>query len=129
LYVQIRFAFKGWCGVGSLLASTRQGAACRIGGPRFAVKDYAIVKLISKEAFMHELAAAQDVVKTVLATAEAEGAQRVVAIVLEIGSLYGVDQMRELIAMEATGTIAEGARLDIEPVDGPSIRVDSIEIE
>jgi len=78
---------------------------------------------------MHELAAAQDVVKTALAAAEAEGAQRIVAIILKIGSLYGVDQMRELIGMEAAGTIAEGARLDIEPVDGPNIRVESIEVE
>jgi len=78
---------------------------------------------------MHELAAAQDVVKTALAAAEAENAQKIVAIVLKIGSLYGVDQMRELIAMEAKGTIAEGARLDIEPVDGPNIQVESIEVE
>ncbi len=78
---------------------------------------------------MHELAAAQDVVKTALGVAEAEGAQRIVAIVLKIGSLYGADQMRELIAMEAKGTIAEGARLDIEPVSGPSIQVESIEVE
>ena len=78
---------------------------------------------------MHELAAAQDVVKTALAAAEAEGAQRVVAIVLKIGSLYGVDQMRELIAMETKGTIAEGARLHIEPVVGPNIQVESIEVE
>jgi hypothetical protein len=109
--------------------STIQGAACRIGEPTFAVKDYDIVKLSSKEAFVHELAAAQDVVKTALAAAEAEGARRIVAIVLEIGDLYGVDQMRELIAMEAKGTIAEGARLDIEPVAGPNIRVESIEVE
>jgi Zn finger protein HypA/HybF involved in hydrogenase expression len=78
---------------------------------------------------MHELAAAQDVVKTALAAAEAEGAQKIVAIVLKIGSLYGVDQMRQLIAMEAKGTIAEGARLDIESVSGPNIRVESIEVE
>ena len=78
---------------------------------------------------MHELAAAQDVIKTALAAAEAEDAQKIVAIVLKIGSLYGVDQMRELIAMEAKGTIAEGARLDIEPVDGPNIQVESIEVE
>ena len=78
---------------------------------------------------MHELAAAQDVVKTALAAAEAEGSQRIVAIVLKIGSFYRVDQMRELIAMEAKGTIAEGARLDIEPVDGPNIQVESIEVE
>jgi len=78
---------------------------------------------------MHELAAAQDVVKAALAAAEAEGAQKIVAIALKIGSLYGADQMRELIAMEAKGTIAEGARLDIEPVAGPDIRVESIEVE
>jgi Zn finger protein HypA/HybF involved in hydrogenase expression len=81
------------------------------------------------EAFMHELAAAQDVLKTALAAAEAESAQRIVAIVLKIGSPYGIEQMRELIAMEAKGTIAEGARLDIESVAGPSIQVESIEIE
>jgi Zn finger protein HypA/HybF involved in hydrogenase expression len=78
---------------------------------------------------MHELAAAQDVIKAALAAAEAEGAQKIVAIALKIGSLYGVDQMRELIAMEAKGTIAEGARLDIEPMAGPSIQVESIEVE
>jgi Zn finger protein HypA/HybF involved in hydrogenase expression len=78
---------------------------------------------------MHELAAARDVVKAVLAAAEAEGAQRIVAIALKIGSHHGTAQMRELIAMEAQGTIAEGARLDIEPVAGPDIRVESIEIE
>ena len=78
---------------------------------------------------MHELAAAQDVVKAALAAAEAEGAQRIVAIALKISSHYGADQMRELIAMEAKGTIAEGTRLDIEPVAGPDIRVESIEIE
>jgi len=78
---------------------------------------------------MHELAAAQDVVKTALSVAEAEGARKIVAIVLKLGALYGVDQMRELIAMEAKGTIAEGARLDIEPVAGPSIQVESIEVE
>jgi Zn finger protein HypA/HybF involved in hydrogenase expression len=78
---------------------------------------------------MHELAAAQDVVKAALAAAEAEGAQRIVVIALKIGSAYGADQMRELIAMEAAGTIAEGARLDIEPVAGPDILVASIEIE
>jgi Zn finger protein HypA/HybF involved in hydrogenase expression len=78
---------------------------------------------------MHELAAAQDVVKTALAAAEAEGAKKIVAIILQIGDLYGADQMRELIAMEAKGTIAEGARLDIESVAGPSVRVESIEVE
>lgn len=78
---------------------------------------------------MHELAAAQDVVKAALVAAEAEGAQRIVAIVLKIGSLYGADQMRELIAMETKGTIAEGARLDIESVPGPNVQVESIEVE
>jgi Zn finger protein HypA/HybF involved in hydrogenase expression len=78
---------------------------------------------------MHELAAAQDVVRAALAAAEAEGAKRIVAIVLKIGGLYGVDQMRELIAMEAKGTIAEGARLDIEQVAGANIQVESIEVE
>jgi Zn finger protein HypA/HybF involved in hydrogenase expression len=78
---------------------------------------------------MHELAAAQDVVRAALSTAEAEGARRIVAIVLKLGTPYGVDQMRELIAMEAKGTIAEGARLDIESVAGPDIQVESIEVE
>jgi Zn finger protein HypA/HybF involved in hydrogenase expression len=78
---------------------------------------------------MHELAAAQDIVQTALAAAEAEGAKKIVAIALKIGSLYGVDQMRQLIAIEAKGTIAEGARLDIESVAGPNIQVESIEVQ
>ena len=78
---------------------------------------------------MHELAAAQDVLRAVLEAAEKEGAQRITAIALKVGRAYAVDQMQDLVAIVAGGTIAEGARLDVEAVPGSAIQVASIEIE
>ncbi len=78
---------------------------------------------------MHELAAAQDVVRAALQAAEAEGACRITAIALKVGHLYAADQLRDLIAIAAQGTIAEGARLDVEAVPGSAIQVASIDIE
>ena len=78
---------------------------------------------------MHELAAAQDVLRAVLEAAEKEGARRITAIALKVGRAYAVDQMQDLIAIVARGTIAEGARLDLEAVLGSAIQVASIEIE
>ena len=78
---------------------------------------------------MHELAAAQDVLRAVLAAAEEQNAQRVTAIALKVGRTYAVDSLRDLIAIAAKGTIAEGARLDVEAVPGSAIRVATIDIE
>ena len=78
---------------------------------------------------MHELAAAQDVLRAALQAAEEQGAQRITAIELKVGRLYAVEQLQDLIAIVAKGTIAEGARLDVEAVPGSAIQVASIDIE
>ena len=78
---------------------------------------------------MHELAAAQDVLKVVLEAAQAQQARRVTAISLKVGRLYAIDQIESLIAALASGTIAEGARLEIEAVPGPGLAVESLEVE
>ena len=78
---------------------------------------------------MHELAAAQDVLRAVLAAAEEQNAQRVTAIALKVGRGYAVENLRDLIAIAAHGSIAEGARLEVETVPGSSIQVATIDIE
>ena len=78
---------------------------------------------------MHELAAAQDVVRVALEAAGKEGARRITAIALKVGRTYAVEQMEDLIAIAAQGTIAEGARLEVEAVPGSAIQVASIDVE
>jgi Zn finger protein HypA/HybF involved in hydrogenase expression len=78
---------------------------------------------------MHELAAAQDVVRAVLAAAEEQGAQRITAIALKVGQLYAAENLQDLITISARGTIAEGATVDVEAVPGSAIQVASIDIE
>jgi Zn finger protein HypA/HybF involved in hydrogenase expression len=78
---------------------------------------------------MHELAAAQDVVRAVLAAAEEQGAQRITAIALKVGQLYAAENLQDLIAIAARGTIAEGATVDVDPVPGSAIQVASIDID
>ena len=78
---------------------------------------------------MHELAAAQDVVRAVLQVAEEQGAQRLTAIALRVGRLYAAEHLRDLVAIAAQGTIAEGARLEVEAAPGSDIQVASIDIE
>jgi Zn finger protein HypA/HybF involved in hydrogenase expression len=78
---------------------------------------------------VHELAAAQDVVRAVLEAAKKEGAGRVTAIALRVGRTYAVENLQELIAIAAKGTIAEGATVEAEAVPGADIQVASIDIE
>jgi len=78
---------------------------------------------------MHELAAAQDVVRVAVQAAEEQNARRITAIALKVGAAYAPEQLRDLIAIAAQGTIAEGARLDVEAVPGSAIQVASIDIE
>jgi hydrogenase nickel incorporation protein HypA/HybF len=78
---------------------------------------------------VHELAAAQDILRVALQAAEGQGARRITVIALKVGRLYATDQLRDLFAIVAQGTIAEGANLEIEAVPGPGLRVASVEIE
>jgi Zn finger protein HypA/HybF involved in hydrogenase expression len=77
---------------------------------------------------VHELAAAQDILKVVLETAEAQQARRVIAIYLKVGQVYGPDRIEDLVAGLAKDTIAEGARLEMESVPGSGLAVESIEV-
>lgn len=67
---------------------------------------------------MHELSLMQGLGERVLAVAAREGAERVLAIRLRIGSLAGVDPEALRFAAEVVlaGTLAEGAALAIEEV-------------
>lgn len=67
---------------------------------------------------MHELSLMQTVAERVLAVADLEGAERVLAIRLRIGSLAGVDPEALRFAAEVmlAGTPAEKATLAIEEV-------------
>jgi len=67
--------------------------------------------------------------RAVLAAAEEQGAQRITAIALKIGELYTAENLQDLIAIAAQGTIAEGATVDVEAVPGSAIQVASIDIE
>ena len=78
---------------------------------------------------MHELAAVQDVLRAVLQAAEEQNARRVTAIALKVGQAYPLENLRELITIVAKGTIAEGARLDLEAAPGSGIQVATIDIE
>jgi len=78
---------------------------------------------------VHELAAVQDVLRVVLQAAEEQNARRVTAIALKVGRTYAVENLRDLIVIAAKGTIAEGARLDVEAVPGSAIQVATIDVE
>ncbi|MEB3305848.1 MAG: hydrogenase maturation nickel metallochaperone HypA [Cyanobacteriota bacterium] len=67
---------------------------------------------------IHELSLMMALAERVLEVATREGAERVVAIHLRVGHLAGVDSFALRTAGEIVlrGTIAEGARLDLEEV-------------
>jgi hydrogenase nickel incorporation protein HypA/HybF len=67
---------------------------------------------------MHELSLMDSLGQRVLAVAAREGAERVLAIRLRIGSLAGVDPeaLRFAAAVVFAGTCAEGAELRVEEV-------------
>jgi Zn finger protein HypA/HybF involved in hydrogenase expression len=80
---------------------------------------------------MHELAAAQDMLKTVVQTAERHGAKRVSVIRVKIGERSGHEPSNivDLMGLTAEGTIAEGATVETTLVPGTEIGVEDIEIE
>lgn len=68
---------------------------------------------------MHETAVVQGLMRILKQTARANGVKRVVSVKLKIGRLRGLDsrQIRAGFEMFAEGTLAEGARLDIDEVE------------
>jgi hydrogenase nickel incorporation protein HypA/HybF len=78
---------------------------------------------------VHELAAAQDILRVALQAAEGQSARRITVIALKAGRLHATDELRYIFAIVAQGTIAEGAKLEVEAVPGSGLQVASIEIE
>jgi Zn finger protein HypA/HybF involved in hydrogenase expression len=80
---------------------------------------------------MHELAAAQDMLKTVIQAAEKHGAKRIVVIRVKIGERSGheASNIVDMIGLAAQGTIAEGASVETTIVPGTQIGVEDIEVE
>lgn len=68
---------------------------------------------------MHETAVVQGLMRILSETARANGVKRIVSVRLKIGRLRGLDsrQIRAGFEMFAEGTLAEGARLDIDEVE------------
>ena len=69
---------------------------------------------------MHEMSLADEVFRLVEATARRESARRVRRIILEIGRLSAVEPAALRVCLEAVcrGSVADGAVLDLIPVDG-----------
>jgi hydrogenase nickel incorporation protein HypA/HybF len=64
---------------------------------------------------MHDIAAAQAILRTVLDEASRRGAVRVRRVAVSIGTWDGLrpESLREAFSLEAVGTPAEGAQLDV----------------
>lgn len=67
---------------------------------------------------MHETAVVEGLMRILAEQAKANKVGRVIAVRLRIGKLRGIDSRQIRLAFEifAEGTLAEGARLDIEEV-------------
>lgn len=77
---------------------------------------------------MHELALTREIVAIVCGAADN---RRVHKVTLEIGRLSGVmpEAIEFCFEAVAQGTLAEGARLDIQRTDGEQLNVTTMEIE
>jgi hydrogenase nickel incorporation protein HypA/HybF len=67
----------------------------------------------------HELSLMADMLRKVERVAHAEDAERVVAVCVRLGALAHIspDHLREHFEAAARGTVAEGARVDVEVND------------
>ena len=86
---------------------------------------------------MHERSLVADLMRKIAAIAREESARKVISVKVQLGALchLSAPHLREHFAQAACGTIAEGARLDIEvltDVTDPhaqEILLDSVEVE
>lgn len=86
---------------------------------------------------MHEASLMTGLLRQVDAIARAEGARRVTALKVSLGALshIGAEHFAEHFARAALGTIAEGARLEIEASrdlgseNAAEIRIETLELE
>ena len=80
---------------------------------------------------MHELSLAEGVLDLIEETARREGFSRVHGVWLEIGRQSAVEPeaMRFCFDAVVRGTLAEGARLEIDVTDGTEMRVKELEVD
>ena len=86
---------------------------------------------------MHEASLMSDLMRKIITLADTQQARHVTGVSLTLGALSHLspDHLREHFIEAARGTVAEGARLDIEArtdITEPTaqdIRLDSIEVE
>lgn len=86
---------------------------------------------------MHEFSLINDLMRKIAGIALEQGARRVAAVKVKLGALAHIspEHLREHFEQAVRGTIADGARLDIElnpDPDDPSaqeILLDSVEVE
>jgi hydrogenase nickel incorporation protein HypA/HybF len=79
---------------------------------------------------MHELALMQSVAELALAEGRQRGAEAITRIHLRVGRLAGVDPQALIFAAEVVleGSLAAGARLEIERVSGRELELSSLEL-
>jgi len=67
---------------------------------------------------MHELSIVEGMMRTVIPAAEKAGAKRILSITLKVGDMSGVipSCVEEYFSLVSPGTMAEGAKLVMEPV-------------
>jgi hydrogenase nickel incorporation protein HypA/HybF len=86
---------------------------------------------------VHEFSLINDLMRKIESIAREQGAQRVVGLKVKLGALSHIsaDHFREHFEAAATGTIAEGGRLEIETLTdeydphAQDILLDSVEME
>ena len=85
---------------------------------------------------MHESSLLKDLLSKVKTIAEENGADKVIGVKVKLGALAQIspDHLREHFDMAVTGTVAEGARLDVEVLQdnfaphAQDIILDSVEV-
>jgi len=86
---------------------------------------------------MHEMSLMADLIRKVECTAQAQQASKVVCVTVKLGALSHIspDHLREHFAQATRGTLAEGARLQVEvltdlaDLQAQQIVLDSVEVE
>lgn len=86
---------------------------------------------------MHEGSLIRDLIRQITAVAQTQGADRVTGVRVRLGALSHIsaDHFREHFTHGARGTVAEGARLEIEVMteaeapEAQDIILDSLEVE
>jgi hydrogenase nickel incorporation protein HypA/HybF len=79
---------------------------------------------------MHELSIAIRLVEVAAEAAQSLGAARVSRLFVRLGTRAGlaVEALRFHFDLAAEGTILQGARLELEAVDGPDLQLSAMEV-